>query len=484
MLSRSLATMLRTATRRGLAATIKKAGKPRAHPKPWSEAGATFRKTFKDCQEIGRGCKWCTQGSCCTDIEANQRRLKIWRDQMRSVSSSRRDAEVLLIFGSSSRERSESVEPESSTKPNIKPTEDDEMSDATQLTSVSSESDGAQGTGGTQQNLRPSLKRKLKQAQSVSEAESQVTTMSTQSSQSTSSDPPSHQPVRQKQRGPPRVMNSSRGLKQIRLGKASSSIDLANLIFPSGTPKVCRRSALHFLSLSEQRVRRLCDGLVDGRTRGHRLPNSHPAFAPQLFTCHRFLTHCWHFFAEGLPDKFSIAKGDGCSKRLTLGASASPRPTRLELETDTEDSGEEDERSISALALHIHSAEEAGTMALNGPLTGTAGGRAPCRYIGVIRPVALFAMLGEWCAARSQPCPGFSTLLRALVDAKPYIKFRKCAGQHANCEVCVEFKKALKKLLSVQKRQELLEAYSRIVSFLNREERYVWLPPPSTLPAT
>ena len=89
-------------------------------------------------------------------------------------------------------------------------------------------------------------------------------------------------------------------------------------------------------------------------------------------------------------------------------------------------------------------------MALNGPLTGTSGGRAPCRYIGVIRPVALFAMLGEWCAARSLPCSGFSTLLRALVSAKKYIKFRKSAGQHANCEVCVEFKKALKKLLSVQ----------------------------------
>ncbi len=188
-----------------------------------------------------------------------------------------------------------------------------------------------------------------------------------------------------------------------------------------------------------------------------RLDHDHPVFAPQAAACLRFLNHCWHLFAEGLPDRFSMAKHDGCSKSLTLGTSDNPKPTRLELESDAEDSGEEDERSISALALHIQTAQEAGAQGLRGP----ALGNAPCRYIGVIRPVMLFHLLGEWCSSRGLECPGFSTFLRVLWKARPWIKLRKCAGQHANCEACVYFKTALKKLLAVAKRQEHIEAYCR-----------------------
>jgi hypothetical protein len=62
-------------------------------------------------------------------------------------------------------------------------------------------------------------------------------------------------------------------------------------------------------------------------------------FAPQMQTCLRFLTHCWHFLSEGLPDKFSIDKSSDSTKVRGLETSA---PTRLELESDTEDSVEED----------------------------------------------------------------------------------------------------------------------------------------------
>lgn len=440
--------------------------KLRAYPKPWSQVEAKFRTTFLECKKIKRGCKWCTEGrpTCCEDFEANQDRLKMWRDEMRRTNTSRHDAEVLIIFGSSFREVSENKS-ESSTKPKIKPTEDDETSDATQLTSLSPESDRAQ---------EPSLKRTFQQAESESESETEATSLSTQSSLCTSPSPPLHQPKRRKLPGPPPVNSTYR--KRLRLGKASRTIDLTNLIFPPGTPKVCRRSSLHFLGLSEQRIHRVCNGIPDGRTRGHRLPNSHPAFAPQLTTCMRFLNYCWHFFCEGLPDKFSIDKGDGC-------APESGCLTHLELESDSEDSGEEDERSISALALHIHSAEEAGTEALMGP---TGSRRVPCRYIGVIRPVTLFHLLGKWCGARNLTCPGFSTLLRALLDAKSFIKFRKGAGQHANCEVCVFFKKALKRILSLKVRQDTLEAYCRSYVFYNRNMISLALAPflpPRTLPA-
>ena len=110
----------------------KQAHKPRAYPKPWRESEARFRTTFQECAKLKRGCKWCTQDrpTCCKNFEANLGRLRIWRDEMRSVSSSRHDAEALLIFGPGSINKSAS-----STQPNTKPSEDDEMSDSTQCTS-------------------------------------------------------------------------------------------------------------------------------------------------------------------------------------------------------------------------------------------------------------------------------------------------------------------------------------------------------------
>lgn len=448
--------MLANASRKAVALGRQQSNARRADPKPWRQVEAKFLVTFQACKKLKRGCKWCVRGgpTCCADFEANQGRLRTWRDEMRNATTSRHDAEVLLIFGKSCIEVSE-TRSESSTKP--PPTEDDEASDATQLTSLSPESEPET------QAPEPSLKRKFQQAESESDAETQATSLSTQSSVCTSPSPPLHRPKGRRRPGPPPVKNRRKYRTRLRRGRYSRSIDLTNLIFPSGTPKVCRRSALHFLGLSEQRIRRICDGIPDGRTRGHRLPNSHPAFAPQLTTCMRFLSYCWHYLAEGLPDKFSIAKGDGCSGRLTLGThSASKRLTRLELESDSEDSGEEDERSISALALHIKSAEEAGTNAITNP----ASGGAPCRYIGVMRPIALFHLLGEWCGEHHLQCPGWCTLLRALRIAKPFIKFRKCAGQHANCEVCVGFKTALKKILGVAVRQEILEGYCRRLVFI------------------
>ena len=440
--------MLLRRTQKAVALVIKKTTKQRVHPKPWSQVEAKYTATWQACKKIQRGCKFCTQGkpSCCKDFAANKDRLIIWRDEMRRAGGTRHDAEVLMIFGSDCREAAENKS-ESSTKPKTKAAEDDETSDATQLTSPSPEANRAQ---------EPSSSKKFQQAESESDFETVATSLSTHSTLDTSPSPP---PKKCKLPGPPRVRSTYRQRLRLQGGKASRSIDLTILIFPQGTPKVCRRSALHFLGLSESRIRRVCNGIPDGRTRGHRLPNSHPAFAPQLTSCMHFLNYCWHFFSEGLPNKFSITKGDGCARALTLGTQSHPASVMTTLvESDSEDSGEEEERKIGALALHIHSAQEAGTEALISP---AGKGQAPCRYIGVMRPITLFQLMGEWCSARHKTCPGFSTLLRALHECKSYLKFRKSAGQHANCEVCVSFKKALKKILSLERRQEILEAYCR-----------------------
>ena len=111
---------------------------------------------------------------------------------MRKADVSRHHAEVLLIFGGSCREVSENKS-ESSTMPEIKPTEDEETSDATQVTSQSPELDRAQdeASDATQvtslssesnRQQKPSLKRKFKEPDTESEFETQATSLSTQSS--------------------------------------------------------------------------------------------------------------------------------------------------------------------------------------------------------------------------------------------------------------------------------------------------------------
>ena len=97
---------------------------------------------------------------------------------------------------------------------------------------------------------------------------------------------------------------------------------------------------------------------------------------------------------------------------------------------------EEEERAIATMALHATSAGDPNTMAVTGP--GTQWG--PPRYIGVMKPVHLYLELESWCAQSNLPTPSFSTFLRTL-DRCNCVRFRKTAGQHANCGQCTQFKK-------------------------------------------
>jgi hypothetical protein len=73
----------------------------RAFPTPWAEALPTFQTTFQECFRIRRGCRWCSQkqNTCCLDFERHLNGLRLWREEMRQLSSERRDTEVLLMFG-------------------------------------------------------------------------------------------------------------------------------------------------------------------------------------------------------------------------------------------------------------------------------------------------------------------------------------------------------------------------------------------------
>ena len=70
----------------------------RRHPTPWSSAAPRFQATFKGASKMGRGCRWCTNAACCRAFQDHLPELREWREEMRSLSKERHNAEVLLIF--------------------------------------------------------------------------------------------------------------------------------------------------------------------------------------------------------------------------------------------------------------------------------------------------------------------------------------------------------------------------------------------------
>ena len=96
---------------------------------------------------------------------------------------------------------------------------------------------------------------------------------------------------------------------------------------------------------------------------------------------------------------------------------------------------EEEERAIAAMALHISASHEPSNTVLIGP--GSHWG--PPRYIGVMRPRHLWLELQAWCTSIDLPCPSFNALLRCLKQC-PNLKLWTVAGQHPNCDCCVQRK--------------------------------------------
>ena len=104
------------------------------------------------------------------------------------------------------------------------------------------------------------------------------------------------------------------------------------------------------------------------------------------------------------------------------------------------------------MALYIASTSEPTSIATMGPgLSGT-----PTRYIGVMKPIHLYLELETWCQGQGVGNPSFQTLLRAL-DQCGFIRFRKVAGHHVNCDNCTQLKKLLQRPLSLQQRAAVLD---------------------------
>ena len=150
----------------------------------------------------------------------------------------------------------------------------------------------------------------------------------------------------------------------------------------------------------------------------------------------RLLWRKYHFDAEGLPDKFSFERLDANSRAIaSMGCQ-----THISRGTDltADDIQEQEERAIAACALHMSSSHEPNVAVTMGP--GTSWG--PTRYLGVMKPIHLHLELQAWCVAQDTAEPSFSTFLRCL-NRCGCIRFARSFGQHPNCDICVNRKKAL-----------------------------------------
>lgn len=223
---------------------------------------------------------------------------------------------------------------------------------------------------------------------------------------------------------------------------------------------------------------------ADGRLQGNRARNNHPMYKPQLSVCLRFLWLKYQFDAEGMPDKWQFEGG----RALTIGDKVIQLPihsstnadnycnsTATEaMELDTEETLEDEVRAISKAALFAIMSTEPTAAAVLGPNTCSA----PRRYIGVMKPVDLYQFFRTWfmetqdrTSSRQGP-PAFNTFLRALELAKPWIRFRKQAGQHPQCDICLHFKTQLRTgPHSVGQRAQLIEEYNQhlLKQWLDRE---------------
>ena len=115
-----------------------------------------------------------------------------------------------------------------------------------------------------------------------------------------------------------------------------------------------------------------------------------------------------------------------------------------------------DDRALSAMAIQSLVMRAPFHQSLTGP--GVAPG--PRRWLGVMKPINMFEMLRLWCAQANFQAPSFTTFLRALKAARPWLSFRKSAGQHGLCDSCLHYKRELKKQLHLAVRHQLLEEYS------------------------
>ena len=382
-----------------------------------------FARRLKDFKGSGKGCKFCSTGACCKRLANTLPAILSTRQKFKDMTSLEQNRDLLWIFSDSMEQASPGKYSHGDdARPSATGPKHEEVEEVTSLSSGPNEC--GEETSHSD-DARPSAMGPKHQV---------VEEVTDQSSDSKNSTIPKHQEelttssseflsleeqvVPQKRR----KLHPKGYVQRRRVHQFAHTISGVSL-GASGNFKICRKAAEFCLGVGSARVQRILHGLLDGRTKGNRLPNNHPSLTTgPMSTCLRFLWHKYQFDAEGLPDKFKV---DHMDRGHTLTISAMGHGSALERsdEACTEKIQEDDERAIAACALQMVSAREPWNAVVMGPNTSWG----PTRYLGVMKPIHLCLELEAWSKAQEVTTPSFSTFLRALDQCK-CIRLRKVAG--------------------------------------------------------
>ena len=179
---------------------------------------------------------------------------------------------------------------------------------------------------------------------------------------------------------------------------------------------------------------KVMDGRPDGRCKAarsllpHRVTNS-----TQLNIAFSFLQMKYHSEGEFLPEKFqfdarsefyvdsrAMVPKHGENPALLDDLDSTDGDTDDDRDTRLDDRAEAESRRLDAMTLDAISCSDPFKMAHVGP--GSNPG--PRKYLGVVKPVVLYECMLKWCASTDcQVSPSFTTFLRALKQARPWIRF-------------------------------------------------------------
>ena len=171
---------------------------------------------------------------------------------------------------------------------------------------------------------------------------------------------------------------------------------------------------------------KVMDGLPDRRCKVARSLLPHRVLSSnQLRIANSFLQMKYHSEGEFLPEKFHFdARSefivDGMVKKHDVNLDSDSGSDDDDADICGDDRAEAESRSLDAMTLDAINCTEPFKMATVGP--GSNPG--PRKYLGVVKPQILFECTLKWCAATNQtPPPSFTTFLRALKAARPWIRF-------------------------------------------------------------
>ena len=227
---------------------------------------------------------------------------------------------------------------------------------------------------------------------------------------------------------------------------------------------VCERAARFLVGIGSTRMERIRGFRMDGRCMSN--PNRNAKASHAMQRCTTFLWRMYHQVAEGMPDRFSFAKGDTKSATVAPHMSRIVTIQRTEIlsadvdwsETEPMDESEQQDRAIAAIAASVAATHPADTKAIVGP--GVASG--PLRFLPPGKKIHLWWEFDALQRAQDRPSASFRVFCRALskFQDQGFLKFRR-VGSHAVCTECQCYKKELRsKFLPTARREHVMNKYT------------------------